>query len=104
MCTSCELGNYLFDSNCSSDCPEGYYKAANFECKSCVVGCISCQHRFICDACDNDNGYSVFMYEGKKICIKSTDCFSPCATCSSQKNPTSCSSCITNYNLVGDKC
>ncbi|EAR93808.2 leishmanolysin family protein (macronuclear) [Tetrahymena thermophila SB210] len=101
-CYSCENNMFIQNNQCVLACSKGFYLGKNNVCHQCLDGCESCSDSNSCISCNKD--YQLFSDKNVQICINSTSCFSPCSTCSSTFQPTTCKTCESNYYLQGQKC
>ncbi len=101
-CTACNqtsLRPYLFNGQCKTQCPIGFYPDSLKTCQSCPTECTSCNGPQACTGCQSP----LYLYNGQCIaqcpngyfndpsgnCIK---CKTGCLTCNSLSNCTSCDS------------
>lgn len=115
VCLSCVVPYYLYNSECITNCPLGYY-AQPLLCTACQTPCLTCTSPTICQSClslsyFNSTCYSTcpqgyyssvssatLLNTTVKECIK---CVSPCVNCLSS---TSCMSCETGLKLHNYQC
>ena len=64
QCTSCNTGTFLYNSDCLSQCPIGYYGNETNQCSKCSEDCYTCSDSpDTCTSCDE----STFLYNGTCI-------------------------------------
>lgn len=129
FCTSC-ISGYIFSQSmgsCLSYCPSGQYISSSF-CFSCQANCLSCTSSSNCQRCLS----SFYLYAASNTCVSNcsmvnisyygdsinsicTLCISPCLTCTSIVDCTSCitgvlyetrciSNCPVGYYSLGAAC
>ncbi|KAL4496784.1 hypothetical protein ABPG73_011750, partial [Tetrahymena malaccensis] len=113
-CLTCPSNFYLFNQNCSPDCPPLTYKNSNnFTCESCLTNCKTCIDSTSCQVCKP----SFYLSADQKNCLttcpsgyqQNSNSFSciPCqdSNCQQcQQSTDQCTKCGNNYNLQGGKC
>ncbi|CAK71014.1 unnamed protein product (macronuclear) [Paramecium tetraurelia] len=110
-CTECNVGSYLYDTTCSSECPDDAPYKDTLQ-NLCVVTCTSYQENGYCVAGCSDNYYT---YDAQKQCYElgcpegtfnlanTLECYAcalGCATCTDGSS-SSCITCIEGYFLLG---
>ncbi|KAL4453891.1 hypothetical protein ABPG74_003774 [Tetrahymena malaccensis] len=91
QCKACQFLTYLNNGSCVTTCPNGQYAdETSKSCQNCPDGCTGCTSYTACTGCKS--GYQ----QNSGQCI-STNCTSPCATCTSTQ--TNCLSCTQNLYL-----
>ena len=56
-CSLCDSGYFLYNSACTSNCPNGFYADSNItapSCISCMDNCLLCPDAEHCDLCITD--------------------------------------------------
>ena len=121
-CIACPAGRYLYnaacwdycpgvvDANgkCVNECPPGYFRQSDQECKTCSSECKTCSNNSTCLTCANNfvslngkcvkecgNGY--YSFRGQ--CVA---CDKSCKTCAN--NPLQCTSCADNFISSNGRC
>ena len=120
-CIACPAGRYLFNSacwdycpgivnngTCVNECPPGYWRFSDQECKQCSPECSTCDSNSTCLTCANNfvslNGKCVKScgegyYTFRGMCVA---CDKSCKTCAN--NPTQCTSCAANFVSQNGRC
>lgn len=93
-CTQCSTGYFLFNTECISTCPDGYYSYSipKNTCFRCVFYCKTCTGYNTCISC-----ISGYFFENKGC----TRCQTGCQTC---KSTSICLTCKRNYYLNNGIC
>jgi proprotein convertase subtilisin/kexin type 5 len=115
-CLSCKPPLSLFNGQCLTTCPFGYYSSSTYVCKQCILPCASCSLSSInCTACISP--YFMQRTGNNMICVTScsasfylnttTQSCSPChLTCLTCSGPTTtqCTSCSSGSYLLQKQC
>lgn len=49
-CVNCTTGSFLYNGQCITTCPSGYYKY-NTDCQKCPISCVTCSSQANCTTC-----------------------------------------------------
>jgi hypothetical protein len=112
QCTTCLTG-FLYNGQCISYCPAGFYQTTDKKCQACKAPCATCSHsETTCSSCVTRPLNYIFGSTCYLECPPGTlpnlaqqicfSCFRPCQTC--QDAPSECTSCIPGFLLLGESC
>ncbi|KAL4508008.1 hypothetical protein ABPG72_021381 [Tetrahymena utriculariae] len=111
-CNSCTGSLYLFNNQCLSGCPDGYYQETNNTCQQCDPSCKTCNNagNTSCLSCSPSYGYlknqtciqCPIQFYGDTTNQTCQPCHSSCYSCDAGTS-SDCLSCSTNF-LQDRKC
>lgn len=121
-CIACPAARYLYNAacwdycpgivdakkSCVNECPPGYFRSSDQECKQCPSECKTCSSNTTCTSCPNNfvslngkcvkdcgNGYYTF----REQCVA---CDKSCKSCA--VNPMQCTACSDTYISSNGRC